>query len=101
MKLTQLDISPLDSIWGVDNLGLIYVFYENGIKLKQVGGSLKHVSAGGSGVWGVNQKDKVYYRGGITLDNLAGTSWTEVPGKNCILLVKLQLFKIALAYRLL
>ena len=48
---------------------------------KHIGGKLKHVSVGSSGVWGVNSGDNIYYRKGVTLSNPAGTQWTHIGGK--------------------
>lgn len=52
-KLTQLDISSDDILWGVNSARQIYI--RNGNGWTQVGGSLKHVSVGKAGVWGVKE----------------------------------------------
>ncbi|XP_066274625.1 uncharacterized protein [Branchiostoma lanceolatum] len=48
---------------------------------RQIGGGLKFVSVGRSGVWGVNSGDMVYYRTG-TYQNEAssGTDWVGIDG---------------------
>ncbi|XP_025104985.1 lectin L6-like isoform X1 [Pomacea canaliculata] len=48
---------------------------------RKVEGSLKHVSIGRAGVWGVNADDLIYYREGTyQAPNATGTKWTLVPG---------------------
>lgn len=78
-KLTQLDISSDDILWGVNSARQIYI--RNGNGWTQVGGSLKHVSVGKAGVWGVNSHRSIYYREGVTLSNSKGSSWKRIPGK--------------------
>ena len=43
-------------------------------------GGLKYVSSGSDVVWGVNSKNEIQYRAGITHTNPIGTSWIQVPG---------------------
>ena len=43
-------------------------------------GFLEHVSVGDAGVWGVS--GFAYFREGITANNLDGTSWSEINGKD-------------------
>ena len=57
------------------------VYILNGNNWENVSGSLKHVSAGESGVWGVNSSNHILYRYGVTPSNPAGTLWKTVPGK--------------------
>ncbi|XP_071804529.1 uncharacterized protein [Asterias amurensis] len=44
-------------------------------------GSLKHVSVGLAGVWGVNCKDQIYYREDTYEEEVLGRDWVEVEGK--------------------
>ena len=78
-RLTQLDISSDDILWGVNSARQIYI--RNGNGWTQVGGSLKHVSVGKAGVWGVNSHRDIYYREGVTLSNPKGFLWKHIPGK--------------------
>ncbi|XP_035694513.1 uncharacterized protein LOC118428529, partial [Branchiostoma floridae] len=53
-----------------------------GLRWAPIDGSLKFVSVGGCGVWGVNKDDDVYYRIGTYLgENHPGTEWLKVDGK--------------------
>ena len=51
-----------------------------GYDWEQVAGQLKQISAGYSGVWGVNDKDNIYYRNGTFGDTGdIGNDWIQVP----------------------
>lgn len=55
---------------------------KNGNGWLHVAGGLSHVTVGNAGVWGINIHGNIYYREGITLSSLAGTSWTQIPGND-------------------
>jgi hypothetical protein len=78
-KLRQVDISPSNVVWGTNSGHLIWL--RIGTAWIQIGGRLKHVTAGNAGVWGVNSGDQIFYRERVTPSNLKGTSWTKVAGK--------------------
>ena len=91
-RLKQLDVSPANIVWGVNRHDNIYML-NNRNSWKHIGGLLKHVSVGSSGVWGVNSGDNIYYRKGVTLSNPAGTQWKHIGGKkknNFVALAKLD-----------
>ena len=46
----------------------------------QVNGDLKYVSSGDGVVMGVNRRDQIFRREGITARNPVGTSWTKLDG---------------------
>ena len=48
--------------------------------LKQIDGSLKQISSGFLGIWGVNSKDEIFYRSGISPKNIQGENWHQVEG---------------------
>jgi hypothetical protein len=77
-KLTQLDVSPADIVWGVNRHHRIYI--SNGNGWHNVPGLLVHVTVGSAGVWGVNSGGNIYYREGVTLSSPSGASWTHIPG---------------------
>ena len=79
-RLTQLDISPEDIVWGVNRADNIYI--RNGNGWSRISGALKHVTVGKAGVWGVNGGRNIYYREGVTLSNPSGSSWRHIPGEN-------------------
>ncbi|XP_028395858.1 uncharacterized protein LOC114519877 [Dendronephthya gigantea] len=76
-NLDQLDVNHFGVVWGVNSAHLIF----NGPDTwRSIPGLLKHVSVGNAGVWGVNSNNHIFYREGVTSSNLAGTSWSHVPG---------------------
>ena len=81
-KCTQIDVSPADVTWGVNSRHHIYMRSKSGNGWLKVGGGLTHVTVGHAGVWGVNIHKNIYYREGITLSSLVGSSWTQIPGNN-------------------
>ena len=48
--------------------------------LKQIDGSLKQISSGFLGIWGVNSEDEILYRSGITPKNIQGENWNKIEG---------------------
>ena len=48
---------------------------------KQIAGSLKQISIGYSGIWGVNSNDEIYYRSGIIQDKKEGDIWHNIDGR--------------------
>ena len=78
-QLMELDVSPADIVWGVNSGHNIYL--RQGSVWKPISGSLKHVSVGSSGVWGVNRLDYIYYRNGVSTTNLIGAGWNRTDGK--------------------
>ncbi|XP_063689674.1 lectin L6-like [Bolinopsis microptera] len=79
-KLTNVDVSNKDRVWGVDRGRNI--FRRTGGSWQRIGGNLKQISVGESGVWGVTLANDIYYRVGTYGDaDTAGTIWIQVPGK--------------------
>ena len=64
-KLTQVDVSTYDILWGV-NRATQNVYIRNGSAWAQVTGALIHVTVGKAGVWGVDIHHSIYYREGVT-----------------------------------
>ena len=81
-KLTQLDVSPANVVWGVNQHHHIYILNGNG--WQRVPGGLTHVTVGSAGVWGVNSGGNIYYREGVTLSSPMGTTWTHIPGNQFV-----------------
>ena len=53
-----------------------------GTRWRHIGGRLKRVEAGPNGVvWGVNKRDYIYFRAGITRRNPIGRHWVSVRGR--------------------
>ena len=52
-----------------------------GFNWKQIEGSLKQISIGYSGIWGVNSNDEIYYRSGIFQDKKEGDIWHNISGR--------------------
>ena len=48
--------------------------------LKQVDGSLMQISSGYSGIWGVNSKNEIFYRNGISSKKNEGIDWLQIDG---------------------
>ena len=71
-RLMQIDSGPFGCVWGVNKLHYIYcrtgIAWNNlkGSKWKRVTGSLKYVSCGERGVFGVNRANNIYFRRGVT-----------------------------------
>ncbi len=87
-KMIQVDVSPDDSVvWGVNSAQQIFFRKGDGdVVWQRVNpGSLKHVSVGSLGVWGVDKADIIWYRSGVSTDNPAGTGWQNIEGKNIYL----------------
>ena len=64
-KLQHVSVSPQGHVWGVNSANNIYIrtgittSNKGGSSWKEVPGSLKQISAGGWGVWGVNARNEV------------------------------------------
>lgn len=70
-------ISDFD-LWGVNSNDNIFKFGDNQNSWKQIGGSLKNVSASGKDyIWGANKNDDIY----TCLKPCDDAKWTHVPGK--------------------
>ena len=83
--LKQVDVGQDDEAWGVNSAGQIFFRVPKGfnIRWRTITGKLAHVSAGTSGVWGVDRQGKIWYRNGVSSSNLAGTGWQNIQtGKN-------------------
>ena len=53
-----------------------------GSRWRKVSGKLKRVESGPNGaVWGVNKKEKVFTRAGVSRRNPIGTKWVTVRGR--------------------
>jgi hypothetical protein len=48
--------------------------------LEQIDGSLKQISSGFLGIWGINSKDEILYRTGISPKNNQGENWHKTEG---------------------
>ena len=62
--MKQIDTGITSAVWATDTNQDIY--YLNGATFKPVQGKLIHVSAGESGVWGVNAQNNIFYRNEVT-----------------------------------
>jgi carbonic anhydrase len=63
-----------------DQISAFQKYYSNnsrGASFEKIAGGLKQISAGESGIWGVNSNYAVYFREGMSPDNIRGTSWTS------------------------
>ena len=64
--MRQIDTGITSAVWATDaNKG---IYYLNGLTFHKVDGELIHVSAGESGVWGVNAANNIFYRDGTKAD---------------------------------
>jgi len=82
-RLIQVSVSPNDRVWGVNAAHNIYKYNRGGgdAPWTQVGGELKSVSVGQTGVWGVTEQHDIYYREGTYGDvDTLGTKWTPIKG---------------------
>ena len=70
--LKQIDHGLTPEVWGVNAANLIFRINEDK-KWIRIAGSLKHVTTGEAGVWGVNKDDNIFFRTGLT--------WRRIPGK--------------------
>ena len=68
--MTQIDTGMTTATWATDASQDIYTLEGN--EFKQVSGKLVHVSAGESGVWGVNAGNNIFY--------WSVARWQKVPG---------------------
>ena len=69
-RLMQIDGGFSDSVWGVNQQHQIWKQKPKGRWLR-IAGSLKHVSPGQGGVWGVDRSNNIVYRDGMC-DNHSG-----------------------------
>ena len=76
--MTQIDSGITEYTWGVDPYDHIYLYSKG--KLRKVPGSLAHVSAGASGVFGCSRGRSIWYRRGVTKRKPRGKSWKRVGG---------------------
>ena len=83
-KLSQLDVSSSDILWGVNSI--FDTYRRNRNSWTKIDGNLesKHVSVGNAGVWAVDQNDDIYFREGVTNNNLDGTTWAQINGKDVL-----------------
>lgn len=86
--MKHVSCSPKGHVWAVDNKEKIW--YRKGACLdtpqgtnwKSISGSLKQVSAGNCGVWGINSEQCVFYRLNSYGDpDNEGTGWIKIEGK--------------------
>ena len=81
-SLKQIDHGLTTAVWGVKHNGSIYRLEREISTWKNVPGTtLKHVSAGKAGIWGVGRDDNIYYRVGVTESNPDGTLWLLIRDK--------------------
>ncbi len=86
MKLTQLDVSPTDVVWGVNKVNQGFVMANgNGEWERVYGQRYRHVTVGSAGVWVTTLTRQIAYRDGVTSSNPAGTSWRGVEGRKITL----------------
>ena len=78
-RLMQIDVSSADVVWGVNSAHHIYLGKD---RWQLISGLLIHVSFGDAGVWGVNKQNLIYYRKGVSSENLEGTKWHNTNGKD-------------------
>ena len=53
-----------------------------GTRWRNVGGRLKRIESGPNGaVWGVNKKDNIFTRAGVSRRNPMGKRWVRVSGQ--------------------
>jgi len=79
-KLTNVDVSNKDHVWGINRDQKIFRRTESSWQL--IEGKLIQISVGESGVWGVNEGNNIFYRQGTYGDtDTDGSGWTNVPGK--------------------
>lgn len=96
----QVSCSSKGHVWAIDVKDKIWyrkgacTATPNGTNWKSISGSLKQVSVGNCGVWGINADQCVFYRLNSYGDNdNEGTGWIKVEGKfqqiysgaNCVL----------------
>ena len=63
--LTQIDAGATGTLWGI--YGGAFKLNDNRsnwIRLEDGGNNLKHISAGGGGVWVIGRNNKIFYRQG-------------------------------------
>jgi len=81
--LKDVTVSPANHVWGVNSGDAIFHWTMEGEHMEwvHIGGSLKQISAGKAGVWGVNRNDDLYYRMGTFGDNgSSGFRWQMIGG---------------------
>jgi len=81
--LKDVTVSPANHVWGVNSEDAIFHWTKEGEHMEwvRIGGSLKQISAGTAGVWGVNSNNWLYYRVGTVGDNGAsGSHWYNFEG---------------------
>jgi uncharacterized protein (AIM24 family) len=81
-RLIQVDVSPAEVVWGVNSDHMIFLKDGTTGKWRPIPGLLKHVSVGNAGVWGVNEKDQIWYRTGVSPGCLRGTGWLHIRGED-------------------
>ena len=59
-----------------DSLGNLYIF-----QWTHVPGKLKWISSGRGVVVGVNSRNNIYYRSGLSSGTPTGGAWVQIPGK--------------------
>ena len=77
-RLMQIDSGPFSFVWGVSRHRKIY--YRTGITWKnpkgsgwrRVAGSLKYVSVGEFGAWGLDRYNRIWFRLGMSRARLQG-----------------------------
>ena len=76
--LIESGITP--NVWALDTSGKPYLLDEN--SWRPVGNRrLKYITAGESGVWAVDNNDKILYREAVAPLAPTGAYWTEIPSE--------------------
>ena len=87
-NVRQIDSGPSGILFLVNNHNQIYCRdgitdgNPTGTKWRGVPGTLKRISCGIYGCWGVNAQNTICFLGGIGPRNCAGTEWKHISGGN-------------------
>lgn len=77
--MKQVDTGITSYVWATDSNNDVY--YLNGSRFEQVPGKLMHVSSGAAGIWGVDPRNKIFFREGVDRDHPTGSEWENIKGK--------------------
>ena len=79
-KMVQIDSGITNAVWAINIRDAVYILKDFS-KWIYVPSNQKHITAGESGVWAINEKKQVQLRLGISDELPEGKQWYQINGK--------------------
>lgn len=72
VHLTQIDSGIIPFVWGMNGKHNVFVLQENHQLAPVLDIPMHHVTAGQSGIWAVDLLGNIFFRKGVTPENIKG-----------------------------